>query len=249
MLSRLMTRKEQAVLLAFAAAIALGAAVLFMSRTAPDAAIRIEPATADALAPPVPAAPVGPAAVPSGQATPLESPPLPARVVVSVQGAVSTPGVYTLSEGDRVQDLLRAAGGMLESANITNINLAARLVDGTTLIVPSWTNNDSWSYQASANPPHYTIQQQAAPIAAVPGPAADDIHDPARTAARVGALINLNTASQAQLESLPGIGPTYAQEIIRFREHSPFRTIDDVMQVRGIGPKRLESIRPLVTVE
>ena len=62
-------------------------------------------------------------------------------------------------------------------------------------------------------------------------------------------LINLNTATQAELETLPGIGPVYAGNIIAHREANPFRTVEDVEQVPGIGPKRLEAIRPLVTVE
>src|SRR5690606_29084820 len=131
---------------------------------------------------------------------------------------------------------------------------AARLVDGTTLIVPSWNNNDYWSYQAAANPPQYTIQHQSTPIPASveTAPAATTMPvariantPPANTSGR----INLNTATQEQLESLPGIGPAYARAIIQYREQTPFRTVDDAMQVRGIGEKRLEAIRPLVTVE
>ena len=246
MLSRLMTRKEQAVLVLFGTAIVLGAGVLFLTKNrAPDGVMHLDSTTATALEPTPQAPNAPPSATPP--AVPESTPSPPAALVISVQGAVTRPGVYTVNEGDRVQDLLKQAGGALETANLTNINLAAKLVDGTTLIVPSWDGNDYWSYQAASNPPHYTIHRQseataAASVEAAAGPVAE------RSAAGSGS-INLNTATQSQLESLPGIGPVFAQEIIRFREQAPFRTIDDVTQVRGIGPKRLEAIRPLITVE
>ena len=251
MLSRLLTRKEQAILLVFAFATVLGAAALVIAnRSDDDGGLAMAPADAAASAPaatppaqtaaPPPGAPAPPA--PAAAETP------PAPVIVSLQGAVRKPDVYELFDGDRVQDVLEKAGGALENADLTNINLAAKLVDGTTLVVPSWDPNDYWSYQAASNPPQYTIRQQNVPASAPnPTPASGSVAQ--ATTPPVSGQINLNTPTQEQLESLPGIGPTYAREIIRFRTEVPFRTVDDVGQVRGIGPKRLEAIRPLVTVQ
>lgn len=249
MLSRLLTRKEQAVLVVFGAAIVVGATVLFTSQREPgDRIVRVEPASAAAIPAAEIVKPSSPAAAPTAASAAISPPTTPASVVVSVQGAVKKAGVYTLSEGDRVQDLLELAGGALDDSNLININLAARLVDGTTLIVPSWNPDDYWTYQAAANPPQYTILQQNTAAMEPSAPASAEPQMPSRAAGGTS-LINLNTATQEQLESLPGIGPTYAKEIIRTREQSPFRAIEDVMQVRGIGEKRLEAIRPLITIE
>jgi competence protein ComEA len=248
MLSRLMTRKEQAVLGIFAGALVLGAGALALHRRADEtAAVLYDPADASLA---VPAAAAVPPPPPSTISAPPSAHTQPGPLLVSIQGAVRRPGVYELRDGDRVQDLLEKAGGALEDASLFNINLAARLVDATTLIVPSWRANDYWSYQAAANPGQYTISRQGQ---AVPAPqeqaGAGGAAGPAAGGSSSSGLINLNTASQEQLESLPGIGPKYAQEIIRFRSQSPFRSVDDVEQVSGIGPKRLEAIRPLVTVD
>jgi competence protein ComEA len=252
MLSRLLTRKEQAILLVFAFATVLGAAALVIAnRSGEESGLTLEPAEAAAIAPA--STPPAPTATPT-LVTPAPPAPAavetsPAPVIVSLQGAVHRPDVYELIDGDRVRDVLEKAGGALENADLTNINLAAKLVDGTTLVVPSWDPNDYWSYQAGSNPPPYTIQQQNVPDPApTPPPPPSGLRAQA-TPAPASGLINLNTATQEQLESLPGIGPTYAKEIIRFRTEVPFRTVDDVGQVRGIGPKRLEAIRPLVTVQ
>lgn len=230
MMSRLMTRREQFVLGFLGMSIAAGAAVLFWAQrdsTRPDP-IKIdhpEPAAPLMLAPP----------------TPEVQTPRKSEVVVSIQGAVITPGVYTLDEGSRVMDLIKAAGGLF-GADTADINLAAPLIDGTTLTVPERIDESELDAAASdkpVNPAAYTISGQGSATSLAPA-----------AGGRSGSgRINVNRATQAELETLPGIGPKLAGQIIQYREGAPFESVDALMDVPGIGPQRLEAIRELITVE
>ncbi len=169
------------------------------------------------------------ARLPAGQPIVLEPAPTKAPLVVHVIGAVVHPGVYSLPEGSRVQDALTAAGGLLAEANPNALNLAAKLEDGQQVAVPD--------------------QSGRVPLAVTPT-AAFEVIEPTRPAFESGDLININTASQEELESLPGIGPTLAQRIIDYRtEHGPFKQIEDIMNVPGIGPATFDQIMDLITVE
>jgi len=127
-----------------------------------------------------------------------------------------------LPKGARVQDAISAAGGFLADADKTGINLAQLLEDGEQLDIP--------------------FGEGASLV--IPTPEVENV-DPGETE-----LININTASQFQLESLPGIGPTTAQKIIDYREENgPFSTIEEIMDVSGIGPGTFERIKDLITVD
>jgi len=149
----------------------------------------------------------------------------PARdttATVHVVGAVRRSGVYRLRMGQRVQDAIARAGGATARANLQAINLAAKVADGQQIVVPG---------KGGA---------AAAPAAAAPAVGG---------AAVGGAPINLNSASAEQLDTLDGVGPATAQTILEFRtEHGGFSSVDDLSQIPGIGPKRLESLRAQVTV-
>ncbi len=148
-------------------------------------------------------------------------------VRVHVSGAVMLPGVYTMSEGDRVVDAVAAAGGVRADANISSVNLALRVLDESHYHIP------------------FQGETPMAPAAAslTPGGVAD------RSGGPSDRLIDLNTAMERELESLPGIGPDMAGRIVAHREaNGPFVSVEDVENVSGIGPKTLESLRPLVTV-
>jgi competence protein ComEA len=158
---------------------------------------------------------------PSGQAVTLRPVPTEKPLVVHVTGAVPRPGVYALAQGSRVQDAISAAGGFLAEAEKTGINLARALEDGEQLDIP---------YVEGASP---VILEEPA-VTEVPSNAE---------------LININFASQAELESLPGIGPTTAQKIIQYREQNgSFLTTEDIINVPGIGPGTYERIKDLITV-
>ena len=202
-------------------------------------------------APPNPLQETPPRVAPASEVLPL---PEPARIAVSVVGAVEAPGVYEFSESARVQDLIEAAHGAREDADLSDINLAARLIDGTTLTVPERPPALPDGRTAvlrrrvpvvPPNPPQYTVSgwRPAAPAA----PAAGDRAGMPDPGASQG-LIDLNHASAQELESLPGIGPKLAAEIIRYRSQTPFLSVDDAANVPGIAEKRLAAIRPFVTV-
>jgi competence protein ComEA len=144
----------------------------------------------------------------------------PALLLVDVAGWVRRPGVYEFAGGSRVIDAIEAAGGARPGAVLEALNLAAPLVDGTQILVPR-------EGEAGVVP--------AAGAGAVSGAA--------------GPLVNINTASATELEALPGIGEVIAQRIIDFRTDSgPFTSVDQLLDVSGIGDAILGSIRELVTV-
>jgi competence protein ComEA len=145
-----------------------------------------------------------------------------ATVIVHVAGAVKTPGVIALPVGARVIDAVEGAGGGLPDADLDRLNLAAKLVDGQRIFVVKI--------------------GQAVPMA--DAGAGGSVADPAS-----GALIDLNTATSAQLETLPGIGPALAGAIITERDRrGGFRSVNELREVRGIGEKRFGDLRDHVTV-
>jgi competence protein ComEA len=150
-----------------------------------------------------------------------------------VVGAVRAPGVVSLPASARVIDAIRAAGGASPGADLARLNLAAKLADGTRIAVP-------------------LVGQEPLAVdpTAVSGSADPATGDPATGAdGGVGAIANVNTATALQLEDLPGIGPTLAAAIVQERERNgPFRTVDDLNRVPGIGDGRLSQLRDLVTV-
>ncbi len=169
---------------------------------------------------------------PSGEPISLQPAPTKSPIAVHVIGAVPRPGLYEFAEGARVQDAIDAAGGLLTSANIDSINLAAFLEDGVQLTIPF---KDG---QAPAAEP-----SQGGAIE-LPG----STEESSTTEANPD-LININTASLEELDELPGIGPTIAQRIIDYRDaNGPFQTIEDLLNVSGVGPSTFEQIKDLITV-
>jgi competence protein ComEA len=145
-----------------------------------------------------------------------------ATVTVHVAGAVKTPGVIALPVGARVIDAVEGAGGGLPDADLDHLNLAAKLVDGQRILV--------------------TKIGQAAPVGEVG--TAGGTGEPGS-----GALIDLNNATSAQLETLPGIGPALAGAIIAERDRrGGFRSVNELREVRGIGEKRFADLRDRVMV-
>ncbi|MGH8985784.1 MAG: helix-hairpin-helix domain-containing protein [Acidimicrobiia bacterium] len=172
----------------------------------------------------VPAVPSSDGPAPSGPAG-APSAPEDGDVTVHVAGAVARPGVVELRGRSRVIDAVEAAGGGLPDADLDRMNLAARLVDGQRVLV-----------QRVGEPP--------APAEPSAGPAT-----PSGDAAPTSAPISLNTATQEQLETLPGIGPVLAEAIITERDRrGGFRSVNELRDVRGIGDKRFADLESLVTV-
>jgi competence protein ComEA len=143
--------------------------------------------------------------------------------MVQVAGAVANPGVYRLGDGARVIELIDAAGGPLPEADLDAMALAARLADGQRVQVPR---------QGEALPDAVTGRSP-------PEPAGGGAPAP----------VDLNTAGVDQLDTVPGVGPTTALAIVAYRDrHGPFRSVEDLTEVQGIGPARLEALRDLVRV-
>lgn len=179
-----------------------------------------------------------------------------ATVRVHVAGAVNNPGVYTLPAQGRTVDAIAAASGAAADADLDRVNLAGTLSDGVQIYVP---HRGETAAPAQIQPNGGTAntgQGNAANGAAQNGASQGGAQpQPARTLTASGSaqkgstLVNINTATAEELQSLPRIGPAMAQRIIAWREaHGGFRSVDELDAVPGIGPSMLENLRPLVTV-
>jgi competence protein ComEA len=158
-----------------------------------------------------------------------------AVLLVHVLGAVASPGVYELDESARVFDAVAAAGGFIDQADQASVNLARPLIDGEQLRV--------------------LAMGEAPPVAAGDAPgssgggSAGGAAAGSAGAAGAGAKVNLNAATELELDGLPRIGPAMAARIIAWRtDNGPFTSVDDLLQVTGIGDKTFEGLRDLVTV-
>jgi competence protein ComEA len=157
-------------------------------------------------------------------------------VAVHVVGAVPRPGLYEFAKGARVQDAIDAAGGLLAEANVDSLNLAALLEDGQQLVIPYKDGSGTSSDSGTVNLPS---SESAVPTAETATSSNSSNAD----------LVNINTASLDELIALPSIGPTIAQKIIDYRnENGAFSTIEDIMNVSGVGPSIFEDIKDLITV-
>ncbi len=183
-------------------------------------------------APPAASAPSGSAPGPAALAGPSTTVVAGGAGVVTVHaaGQVVAPGVYSVPAGSRVADLVTAAGGLLPEADVDRLNLAARLVDGSRVYIPR-----------KGEPPP-TEAPGGDPGAATGGGGSE-------TGTAPSAPVDLNTATAAQLDTLPGVGPATANAILTYRtRNGRFKSVTELLEVPGIGPAKLEAIRPLVMV-
>lgn len=185
---------------------------------------------------PVPGAP---GSAPQGFAAgspgaPSSSPPAhPAALQIHVTGAVRSPGVHALEQGARVADAIAAAGGLDETADIGDLNLAAPVCDGCQLMV------------GTKAMPHGELR---APTANT-GVAGGSVAAGAAAGSSGTTRVNLNTADASALDALPGIGPVIANRIIEWRtEHSRFSRVEELQEVAGIGPALFEKVKDRVAV-
>ena len=157
-------------------------------------------------------------------------------LVVSVVGLVHTPGLVTLAPGARIADALKAAGGSTEGADTSGLNMARQVDDGEQIVVG----------MAPVKGQPAVLGSSVSPGSAAPDPSSSTPR-PAKGAPT--ALINLNTATVEQLDTLPGVGPVRAAAIVAWRNaNGKFTSVDQLGEVDGIGPGRLEKLRPLVRV-
>lgn len=144
------------------------------------------------------------------------------ELYVDVAGAVLTPGVVKLSEGDRIDDALTAAGGLSDDADVSQLNRASKVTDGMKVYVPR-------------------AGESVAP--------ADPASSLGESTPSSSGLVSINTGSQSDLETLPGIGPSTSQAIIDDRtENGPFTSLEDLMRVSGIGEKKFEKLKGSISL-
>ncbi|MBI2425310.1 MAG: ComEA family DNA-binding protein [Candidatus Hydrogenedentes bacterium] len=242
MLSKLLTLREQIILGALALALLTGSLTMVFGQQRGVPVAAAPPATAkSATATPV-SAPV-PESVPIPAPPASEAPPA-TQIGVAIAGAVRQPGLYYLDQGAYVRDLIQRAGGIRADARLEDIDTGARLLDATTLEIPT-----ADATHELHNPAPYLLARAIA-VSPVPvGGTAQFVNDSPVPAQDRSGRININTADQAALESLPGIGPALATRIIAYRAALPFRSPEDLLAVSGIGEKKLAALRDLVTTD
>lgn len=146
------------------------------------------------------------------------------KILIDVKGAVASPGVYEAYSGARVQDVVNQAGGLLDTADQKNINFAMRVVDEMVLYIPMIGEENQVTTEVQSS-------------------------FPTGGAASGKTLVNLNTASDTDLETLPGVGPSKAAAIMEYREtNGRFRSIEELMEISGIGEKTFEKLKEYITV-
>jgi competence protein ComEA len=157
-----------------------------------------------------------------------------ARITIYVSGEVVKPGVYVLLPTARIIDALQAAGGATSAADLVVVNLAAPLVDAAQVFIPR-----------IGSTPRVKLPR---PRAGINLPTAGSVVGSGSGSAVPG-IVDLNNASLSDLDSLPGVGPSTAQAIIDYRvANGPYASVDDLLNVRGIGPSKLAAMRVRVRV-
>lgn len=152
-------------------------------------------------------------------------------IVCEIKGHIQLPGVYDMAEGSRVGDLIGRSGGILETGSLEWVNQARKLSDGEVIIIPSKGITKE--------------QYQALAIASPTPPAIENTG----SSGEKGPLVNINTANETELDSIPGIGPATAKNIIDYRRgNGPFSRIEDLKKVDRIGDKTFEKLKVYITV-
>lgn len=150
-------------------------------------------------------------------------------VVVHITGAVKSPGVVKLKQGSRIEDAIDMAGGLTENADISNVNLAYILDDGVKILIPEKGSNQEVNDTVNGDVGENVIIES------------NSKHETKTS------LVNINKASQSELESLSGVGPSLASKIIEYRNsNGKFSNIEDIKKVSGIGDTKYEAIKDFI---
>lgn len=156
------------------------------------------------------------------------------KIVVYIAGAIKNEGVYELEENSRITDIIEKAGGLTDDANINNINLAYILQDGVKVYIPK--DNDKNEIKDETN--IYVSKENG-----------ESNIDNGTSVETKNSKININTATQTELETLPGIGPSTATKIINYRkENGKFNSIDELKKVSGIGDSKYNKIKEMIRI-
>ena len=160
-----------------------------------------------------------------------------ANITVYVSGEVVNPGVYVLLATSRIIDALQAAGGPTSAADLVVVNLAAPLVDATQVFIPR-----------IGSTPRATLPRPHAGINLPTTGTSGGVSVGSGATSAIG-IVDINSATLSDLDALPGVGPSTAQAIIDYRiANGPYASVDDLLNVRGIGPSKLAAMRARVRV-
>lgn len=170
--------------------------------------------------------------------------PYAGKVVFQVVGCVKKPGVYQLPVGERIIKAISVAGGPKENADLQAINLAAKIEDGSRIYVPSVEETQSRAGQGVA---YSKPGDKAKPSGFASRADSDSSSDKLRVPGK--GFVHINSAGMAELQRLPGVGPATAEKIIEYRSRiGKFTRLEQLMDVKGIGPKKFEQMRPFVAL-
>ncbi len=166
------------------------------------------------------------------------------RILVHVSGAVNKEGVVELKADSRISDAIEKAGGIKEEASIEDINLAYKLEDGMKIHIPTKQEKES-----NRNTKPENIAEQVTEQYVITSSGGANQEGKEESSSTVQTKVNINTATQTQLETLPGIGPSTATKIISYRkEKGKFSKIEDIKEVSGIGDSKYNKIKDLISI-
>ena len=170
------------------------------------------------------------------------------KIYVYITGEVNSPGVVLLNNGSRIVDAIEAAGGVTDKANITKVNLVYILQDGMKINIPNQNdlkNNENFEYITMSS----GDEKNDANINNSASNTSSEKSSSNKESAFKISVVNINTATQTELETLPGIGPSLALKIINYRkENGKFSSIEDIKNVSGIGDAKFENIKNYIRV-
>ena len=170
------------------------------------------------------------------------------KIYVYITGEVNSPGVVLLDNGSRIVDAIEAAGGITDKANITKVNLVYILQDGMKINIPNQNdlkNNENFEYITMSS----GDEKNDANINNSASNTSSEKSSSNKESAFKISVVNINTATQTELETLPGIGPSLALKIINYRkENGKFSSIEDIKNVSGIGDAKFENIKNYIKV-
>lgn len=150
-------------------------------------------------------------------------------IIIHIVGSVKKNGIIEAKEGDRVSDIISLAGGLTEEADISDVNLAYKVEDGQKIYIPSIKEKNVLGHYITTESGEGIIEQ---------------------TELENKIVVNINTANQTELETLPGVGPSTATNIMKYREENgKYQTIEDIKNVPGIGDIKFESLKEYIKVK
>lgn len=171
------------------------------------------------------------------------------KIVVHVSGAVNKEGIVKLEENSRISDAIDKAEGLKENADTKNINLAFKLEDGMKIYIPTIGESREQNEQ-NGQSQNQTLMDETSKYVTSSSGVVQEEQTNGKSEQKKNEKININTATQTQLETLPGIGPSTSLKIVNYRkENGKFKNIEEIKEVSGIGDVKYENIKDLICVE